>query len=139
MNDNILTELENILKIEQSYEKESIRNSQVIIAVHKVFMRESRVLKSLYSEHKKLELIRWKHYSGKLSEEHYKKEPLKYAILKTDIDRYLKADAHIIASEKALHEQENVVKFCEDCIKRANGRGFDIKTAVEYTIFLAKG
>lgn len=96
---------------------------------------ETLKLKDYLAKEKNFQLERWKFYSGKQPDEYYKKYPLPERILKTDIERYMKADSVLTEFSKIVDEQTQCVKALEAAVKECGHRGFHIKTALDFMKF----
>ncbi|MCK5020003.1 MAG: recombination mediator protein UvsY [Candidatus Peribacteraceae bacterium] len=94
--------------------------------------KETRKLNGLLQKKAKLDKKRWRYYLGKGSAEDYKKEPFNDTVLKTDADKYLKADPLIQEMDTLLNEQRLIVKFLENCCSQITQRSFLIREAVAY-------
>lgn len=111
---------------------EAIRNQKIFGKFSKMYVEKSRHLAELLDQQAKVEFNRYRHYAGKLSGEHYKKEPITEAILKTDIPSYMAIDAVVVEMRNLVKECERTVKYLEESKKSLYGRGFDIKNAIDY-------
>lgn len=62
-------------------------------------------------------------------------EPFQQRILKSDIPSVLEGDSDLISAKLIIGEQEEKVEFIESIIKSLNGRGFLLKTAMDFQKF----
>lgn len=95
-------------------------------------MWNTRKLEHMAADAEKVKQFRARYYGGKLSSEHYKKEPLREAILKSDIDQYVKTDPVYLEAKSRLAEQERIVKYLEDSKKMLSDRTYLLNTALSF-------
>lgn len=125
---------------ENDLEKASLDQNRIFTMLQRLFSVHTRKLEKAISNTKKVELHRWKYYTGALTSEEYKKEePLRVKPLKSDVDKYLKIDDLIIEVKSIESEQDRIVKLIEDAQKERTARGFNIKNILEYKKFMAGG
>uniref|UniRef100_A0AAU6W5H1 Repair and recombination protein UvsY n=1 Tax=Pseudomonas phage Cygsa01 TaxID=3138529 RepID=A0AAU6W5H1_9VIRU len=103
--------------------------------LQRLYYTEGTRLKRMQDMLKQAKMLRWKHYSGKMPSEHYRKQQLQEAILKTDLDRYIDTDPMVLQVGQLLNESEQRVKAIENGIKMMQTRGYDVKTVLEYKKF----
>lgn len=111
---------------------EAIRNQKIFTEINRIYVHKSRKLGELTDQLAKVEHNRYRHYNGKLSAEHYKKDPITEAILKQDIPSYMNIDPLVVEMRNLVKECERVVKYVEDAKKSLHSRGFDVKNAIDY-------
>lgn len=111
---------------------EAIRNQKIFTEINRIYIHKSRKLGELTDQLAKVEHNRFRHYAGKLNAEHYKREPITEAILKTDIPSYMAIDAVVVEMRNLVKECERIVRYLEDAKKSLHSRGFDIKNSIEY-------
>lgn len=84
----------------------------------------------------KVYLERWKYYQRKQTNNYYAEYGiLNDAVLKTDLDVYLKADELMIAISDCYNIIKQHTQYVERIMKEISNRGFHIKTAVEWRKF----
>jgi antirestriction protein len=96
------------------------------------------LLKKL-EENKFIELQKnkWLYYSGKADPEVYKETPFDHRVMKSDLDKYMSADADLIKSKTKIDYYQLMIKFLESIIKSIETRTFVIKNSVEFMKFTA--
>ncbi len=112
--------------------QEARKQASLFNALQRLLMFKTRKLEQELTNMEKVKLNRYRHYTGKMSSEHYKKEPLKETILKADVDIYAKNDPIQIEQSERLREAERIVKYLEDCKKQLTERGYLIKTMLDF-------
>lgn len=131
--EEIEARIETLLNIDSdNLDGEAIRNQKIFPEISRIYVQKSRKLSALINQLNKIEFNRTRHYSGKLTAEHYKKDPLTEAVLKTDIPNYMNVDPVVVEMRNLVKECERAVKFLEDAKGSLRARGFDIKNAIEY-------
>jgi hypothetical protein len=124
---------------EANLDREIIRQTKIFSDIQGIYLTEVRKLRDLNVKQDKLKLDRWMYYNGKAPAAVYKKDPMNYTILKSDIDKYLAADALLSEMKMLVGEQEDLVKFLEDALKRIQSRGYELKTAIDWKKWIAGG
>lgn len=103
--------------------------------LQRLYYTEGTRLKRVQDMLKQAKMNRWKHYGNKMPSEHYRKQPLQEAILKTDLDKYVDTDPIVVQIGRLVNESEQRVKAIENGIKMMQTRGYDVKTVLEYKKF----
>lgn len=116
----------------EELDTEILRNMSIFTTIENIYAAHFKKLKKILKQKDTVEFVRWKHYAGKMSAEHYKTDPLTSAILKQDIDKYLDVDSIVVEIRGIADEQEKIVKFLENSKSMVRQRGFDIKTAIDF-------
>lgn len=111
---------------------EALRNSRIFSKLNRVYIQKSRLLAEQTNQLDKLEFNRRRRYLGKWTAEEYKKEPMPEAILKGDVDLYMRVDPLVIEFRNIVRETERIVKFMEDSKGQLRSRGFDIKNSIDF-------
>lgn len=136
----IVDKVNSMLAVDESkLDQEIVRQTKIFSDIQSIYLAEVRKLRDLNVKQDKLKLDRWHYYMGKAPASVYKKEPMNYTILKADIDKYLSADALLSEMRMLVGEQEDLVKFLEDALKRVSGRGYELKTAIDWKKWIAGG
>jgi hypothetical protein len=89
-------------------------------------------------EYKQMLKTKWEYYNGLLDLEQLKErgwEPFSQRVLKTDLDKYLEADSDLNVAKGKVTIQEEKVKVLEEIVRNLNGRGFQIKNAIDWYKF----
>lgn len=136
----IVQRVNELLAIDQTkLDQELLRQTKIFSDIQQVYLREVATLRDKNALLDKLKLERWHYYMGKAPASVYKKEPMNYTILKTDIDKYLAADDMLCQAKANVGMQEDLVKFLEDAMKRVQGRGYEIKASMDWQKWIAGG
>lgn len=100
---------------------------------------ESRKLKKLEHQYKKLVLLKTEYFSGVLNgTEELKKlgwEPFMRTILKADIPRYVESDTDVQKILVIIDEQKEKVEVLTSIMKEIMARNFVIKSAIDWRRF----
>lgn len=118
--------------------EESLRIPQLHSKYFKIFSAERLRLKQLESTEREMYKIRYEYYMGTIDIEtlrQYGWEPNPLKILKTDIPMYIEADPILREYRYKIDIQKEKVDFLESIIKHLPNRGFNIKSAIEWTKF----
>jgi len=117
---------------------ESLKIPQLHNKYLNLFHDERLFLRKLESEKRELLRDKWEYYSGKMSEEELERrgwEAFQLKVLKQDLDRYIYADKEVsLMTDKIVLQQEKV-DYLASIIKSINGRGWEIKNAIEWRKF----
>ena len=93
-------------------------------------------LRKAVADLKRLERVKADYYRGELSKEELDNlgwEPWrKNSVLRTDMREHLDSDADVIRQQDKVYYLETTVDFLDRVLRSLNGRGWDIKTAVEW-------
>ncbi len=116
----------------EKLDQEARKQSALFNALQRLLMLNTRKLEKEITHMEKIKLNRYRHYTGKMTSEHYKKEPQRETILKADVDTYIKNDQLYIEQSERLRESERIVKYLEDCKKQLTERGYLIKTMLDF-------
>ena len=131
--EDVIDKVDTLLAIDSdNLDAEAIRNTRIFTDINRMYITESRKLARLAVMKNKVEFKRNRFYGGKETAEHYKKEPLRESILKTDIPTYMNIDPQVLEIRGMYEEQEKVVKFLEESKQALRSRGFDVKNAIEF-------
>ena len=140
------------MKLEQIYEywsedskidrselgNESLKLPQLHSKYFKVFSEERLRLKQYDSEYKILYKQKFEYYMGTMDEYEMKElgwEPQPLKILRTDLPVYMDADQDIINLNLKISMQKEKIDVLESIIRTINGRGFQIKNAIDWERF----
>lgn len=110
---------------------------------YRIYINEKMKLIKLESDFKQLNALRYDFYSGNidnvtLQELGWREEWEKIGrrtILKTEIPRYLESDQVIINHQLKISAQKEKVGLLDSIIKSFIARGFNLKSAIEWTKF----
>lgn len=111
---------------------ESTRQVKIFSKLQQLYVWNTRKLEKCINEMAQVKVSRYRFYTGKLPAEHYKKEPLRESILKSDVDSYMSIDPVVVEMKNRLAEQERIVKFLEDAKKQLNERAYLLRTALDF-------
>ena len=118
--------------------EESLRIAQLHSKYFKIFSSERLRLRQLEQQQKLMYRIRYEYYMGTLDVEtlkEYNWEPNPMKILKSDVSMYIEADQPMQELQMKVELQQEKVDFLESIIKHLPNRGFNIKSAIEWTKF----
>lgn len=93
------------------------------------------VIKEEYDD---LRRAKFEWYLGRLDETEREKRGWPHQhlrIVRQEVDTYLNSDAELLPYSKKLEHQELKLKFVEDVIKHINGRGYLIRSYIDYLKF----
>lgn len=117
-----------------------LETPKIMSRYNDAFSDETLVLKDLYTLKKKVELERWKFWSGKQSDKYYAENGIVHEkILKADVDKYLSADEKLILLNKVINTQKAICDYLERVIKEIQSRNFHCKVALEWRRFTSGG
>ncbi len=135
--EELLNEIEQDSKIDQAaLDIEAIKVPQLHAKYYRLFMEEGKILRAQDARLKELRKIRAEYYLGKADDEVYKKEPLNFKVIKSDLDSYLDADKQLIDLQIKRDNQHAKVKMLEEFLKTINNRSFLISNAISWRKFL---
>ena len=131
--EEIINVVDNLISINNdNIDAEASRQTRIFTSIQKLYMWNTRKLEQMAADAEKVKQFRSRFYGGKLPSDHYKKEPLREAILKSDIDQYVKTDPVYLEAKSRLAEQERIVKFIEDSKKMLSDRTYLLNTALSF-------
>tara|TARA_R110000796_G_scaffold165770_1_gene282625 strand:+ start:66 stop:500 length:435 start_codon:yes stop_codon:yes gene_type:complete len=119
-------------------DNESLKTPQLHNKYLILFTQEKLKLEQLLSEKKIKRKNKWLYYTGKMSEEQlrfFKWEPFDLTILKTDVDRFIDADDHIVKIEARITLQQEIVNYLESVVKMISNRQWNIRAALDWIKF----
>ena len=136
-------------EIQQSWEKdcaidrselgeESLKIPKLHSKYFNIFSAERMLLRKLESDLKKLYRVKYEYYNGTLDFDmlrEYNWEPNPLKILRSDIGMYMESDTDYQTLQLKYDYQKEKVDFLENIIKSLNGRGFNIKSAIDWEKF----
>mgnify|MGYP002143063935 CR=1 FL=1 len=138
--EEILEHIEKTLTINfDELGRESVRQVHIFSELQKLHMWNTRRLESLMIQQNQVKMARIRHYTGKMPAEHYKTDPLREAVLKTDLDIYMKIDKQVLEMSGLVNEQERIVKAIEEAKATLRDRGYNIKNAIEFQRMITLG
>jgi hypothetical protein len=117
---------------------ESLKIPQLHNKYLNIFHDERLILRKLQVEKREMIRDKWEYYSGKMSEEELQRrgwEPFQLKVLKQDLDKYIHSDKDVVIIEDKITLQEEKVDYLASIIKSINGRGWEIKNAIEWRKF----
>ncbi len=120
--------------------EESLKIPQLHSKYYKIYSEERMGLRKLEYQFNNLKKLKYSYYNGSMSEEELNEhgwEPNPLKILKSDIPMYIESDNDIIAIQAKMDLQQEKVEFVESIIKSFTTRGYQIKSAIDWTKFQA--
>lgn len=97
-----------------------------------------RRLRELTAEKKRLYILKNDYYNNKMAPQEMKQlgwEPNRRTLLKTDLDKWIDCDDHMINLNLKIGDYSDIISFVEDIINNINRRSFTIKNIIEYQKF----
>jgi hypothetical protein len=104
----------------------------------KIYMGERVALIKLKAQTKKTRKLLLEYYLGELDQDELNaigREQFYKKLLKNEVDTYIESDDEMIQANLQLGMQEEKVSYLESIIKSVNGRGFQIKSAIDWAHF----
>jgi len=114
---------------------ESIKIPSLHSKYYQIYNNISLLKKLEENKFIELQKNKWLYYSGKADPEVYKETPFDHRVMKTDLDKYMNADADLIRSKTKIDYYQLMVKFLESIIKSIETRTFVIKNGIEFMKF----
>lgn len=100
-----------------------------------LYSSENGKLKTLELDLRELRFQKFIYYDGQGTGADYQENPLNHKPLKTHIQKYIDADADVIAFERRLLVQRIKVDAISDFVKSLTQRTFLIKSAIDFLKF----
>ena len=116
--------------------EESLRIPQLHSKYFRIFSQERLLLRKMEGDYKTLFKYKYEWFNGSISEESLKEhewEPNPLKILRTDIPMHMEADQLLQSQSLKVEMQREKVEFVEAIIKSLTTRGFQIKSAIEWS------
>lgn len=120
--------------------EESLKIPQLHSKYFKIFSTERMMLRKLEADLKILHRQKFEYYNGTLDEQTLRDngwEPNPLKILRTDLPMYLDSDKEYSTIQLRIEMQKEKIDFVESIIKSLSTRGYQIKSAIEWTKFQA--
>ncbi len=131
--EDLLNKLEELFEMDTiNLDKEALQQTKLFFEIQRLYIDEGRCLGWIADKEAEIVHMRRRYYQGNLPQSAYVKEPLNPLPLKTDVDKFLKADRMVLNIRRMLADAEVKTKLCEDSLKRVRDRGFDIKNAITW-------
>lgn len=105
---------------------------------YQMFTHERLLLRKYEADYKNLKLSKYEFYTMGPTEESRDKGwqlPARGMILKADLPMYMEADKDIVDMSLRIGMQQEKIELLESIIKSLVNRGFQIKSAIEWTKF----
>jgi hypothetical protein len=104
---------------------------------YQIYTTERMILRKYENDFKQLKLAKYEFYTMGPSEETPSswRLPPRGMILKADVPMYMESDKEIIDMSLKIGIQQEKVELLESIIKSLTNRGFQIKSAIEWTKF----
>lgn len=122
--------------MDKNLDQIALRAGRAFSTAQKFYLNEARALEKLMSKKNQVELLRRRYYLGQGNPEMYRKEPLPHAVLKTEVDMWLKADDVYINICELVDEQKRKIKIIEQIFDRIKSMGFEVRTACDWRKYL---
>lgn len=135
--EEIQNKTEKWLRIDQSnLDAEALRQTDIFFDCNKLYFQQSRYLRWLMHKQAEVKLYRTQYYQGELPAEVYQKDKLRVRPMKSELGLYLKADKLMQEIDSLVAEAEETVAYLENTMKHVRDRGFNIKTSIDFRMFL---
>lgn len=118
--------------------KESLKIAKLHYNYYRIFSNERLLLKKMESEHKQLYKDKYDWFNGVMDSDRLKElnwEPNYVKIMKAEIPMHIDSDKDIVKSNLRIAVQQEKVDVLESIIKSLQGRGYNIKAAIDYEKF----
>lgn len=122
----------------QDLSEEALKISKLHAKYYRIYVNERLILKKYEAELKTLKLDKTEFYTQGPTKEQMDlgwRLPAIGKVLKSDINTYLEADKDIIKLSLKVGLQNEKVDLLESIIKSFNGRGYNIKAALDFERF----
>lgn len=126
---------------ETALDKDALGAAKLHAKWLQIFHRHKIRAKALENNYKKLRLVKWRYYAGKMDQSELKErgwEQFQYT-LKSDIDVYMEGDNDLIdlGTKKFYHEE--LADFCKSVLIEIKGRVWAIRAAIDYQKLMMGG
>lgn len=118
--------------------KESLKIAKLHYKYYRVFSNERLLLKKMEIEHKQLYKDKYDWFNGVMDTDRLKElnwEPNYIKIMKAEIPMHIDSDKDIIKNNLRIAVQQEKVDVLESIIKSLQGRGYNIKSAIDWEKF----
>lgn len=132
--EEVVTLVENMLEVgaDSALDEELLKQPKIFGVLERLYSVHSRKLSILHRQRMAVEAVRERHYGGKMTGEHYKKDPLPEAILKSDIPKKINQDPQVLEIRGLHEEQDRIVTLIEKSKDQLRQRSWDIKNMIDY-------
>lgn len=120
--------------------EESVKSLTLHSKYYEILVHEKLRLAKLETDIKTLCQLKIDYYNGELDMETLRENqwaPVSKRILKSDIDRYVQADADVIKIKLDISLQKEKVTMLQEIINTLNRRSFTIKNIIDWEKFKA--
>ena len=121
---------------DETLDKESYKNQELYAKYLDHKTNFELLLYKAKGDYKILFKDKWEYYGGKASPEVYRDNPFDHKILKQDIPLYLESDEELVKQKQKVEYHKICMDSCERILKQIQGRGWDIKNAIEWRKFV---
>ena len=118
--------------------KESLKIAKLHYNYYRIFSNERLLLKKMETDHKQLYKDKYEWFNGVMEPERLKElgwQPYYLKIMKAVLPMHIDSDADIIKSNLRMAVQQEKVDVLESFIKSLQGRGYNIKSAIDWEKF----
>ena len=116
--------------------EESLKSAALHQKYLDILLNELMVLRRQEADLKMLRRELWLYYSGKASDDVYKKRGLwQHHVLKTDLDMFIESDGDYVALNLKVDVQREKVAYLESIIKQLANRNWQIRNYIEWVRF----
>ena len=114
---------------------ESLKTPQLHNKYMKHYTKFKLLLTRTEDELRTIKRDKWEYYTGKADPSVYQAKPFDLKIMRTDIDKYLEADADIQKLSQKVAYLITVVDFLDRTLRVVVNRTYTIKNAIEWRRF----
>lgn len=115
---------------------ESLKIPQLHAKYFDLYNTLSLLRKSADQKYKKIDLERYKYYTGKAEPEVYAEEPFPYKVREKEaIQKYMQGDEKLSNAKLKVEYYDVMMSYLEEIIKVIGNRTFQIKNAIEWARF----
>jgi len=138
-----IEEIRKMIELDAKIDQSALNNEASIIPqLHNKYLclhtDEKLVLAKLENDLRILLRDKWLYYSGKMSKEQLEDkgwEQFDLNLLKTDLDRFIRADTDVINLESKCLMQREKVNYLEQVVKLISNKIWNIRAALDWIRF----
>lgn len=135
----IQIEIERRLEVNEDLDVESLKFTKIFSFFSRLWEEVEIELKTAEQELRLVSMHLTRHYSGVMSSEHYKKNPLTFSVPKAEVQNYVKVDPLFLSTERYFNAVAVKANLIEDAKKAVKERSYAIKNAIDYQKFVQEG
>jgi len=140
--EDLIDRCEELLEIKDTtkLDVEAKKQTNIFFTVQRLLAVETKALEFFVKLEAEVEIQRRRYYEGRLPQQVYAKEALKYpSTSKTETDICLKSDGVFTEAKGLANAARQRVKFLEDVLWRVKERGSEIQTIMAWKKYIEAG